>query len=64
VYVVPELRGRGVYSGLYSHVRLLVEAASVRGIRLYVDKRNTVAQDVYTRLGMNGEHYLVFEWMK
>ena len=64
VYVIPELRGRGVYSGLYSYVRLLVEAAEVRGIRLYVDKRNTVAQDVYTRLGMNGEHYLVFEWMK
>jgi RimJ/RimL family protein N-acetyltransferase len=36
----------------------------VRGIRLYVDKRNTRAQQVYARLGMNGEHYQVFEWMK
>jgi len=29
-----------------------------------LDKRNTPAQEVYTKLGMNGEHYLVFEWMK
>jgi|SRR3954447_2960705 len=65
VYVVPELRGRGVYAGLYKHVQGIVEAdSSLRGIRLYVDRRNTVAQQVYTRLGMNGEHYLVFEWMK
>jgi ribosomal protein S18 acetylase RimI-like enzyme len=37
---------------------------AVRGIRLYVDRRNTRAQQVYTRLGMDGEHYQVFEWMK
>jgi GNAT superfamily N-acetyltransferase len=65
VYVVPSHRGRRIYAGLYQHVQALVEAQpSLRGIRLYVDKRNTVAQEVYTRLGMNGEHYLVFEWMK
>ncbi len=64
VYVVPELRGRGVYAGLYAHIRLIVEQSTVRGVRLYVDKRNTAAQKVYTKLGMNGEHYLVFEWMK
>jgi GNAT superfamily N-acetyltransferase len=65
VYVVPDLRGRGVYAGLYRHVQQIVDAdSSLRGIRLYVDRRNTVAQQVYTRLGMNGEHYLVFEWMK
>ena len=65
VYVVPGLRGRGVYAGLYKHVQTLVEAdPALRGIRLYVDRRNTGAQQVYTRLGMNGEHYLVFEWMK
>jgi RimJ/RimL family protein N-acetyltransferase len=37
---------------------------AIRGIRLYVDRRNTAAQQVYSRLGMNGEHYQVFEWMK
>jgi GNAT superfamily N-acetyltransferase len=65
VYVLPELRGRGVYAGLYQHVRAIVEGdPALRGIRLYVDRRNNVAQQVYTKLGMNGEHYLVFEWMK
>lgn len=65
VYVQPEARGQGVYAGLYAHVKALVQNdADLRGIRLYVDKRNTRAQTVYTRLGMNGEHYQVFEWMK
>ena len=65
VYVVPEARGRRVYAGLYEHVKQLAAADdAIRGIRLYVDRRNTRAQEVYTRLGMNGEHYQVFEWMK
>ena len=65
VYIVPDLRGRGVYAGLYGHIQAMVGAdPSLRGIRLYVDRRNTSAQQVYTRLGMDGEHYQVFEWMK
>lgn len=65
VYVIPEFRRQGVYAGLYAHVKGMVDAEpSIRGIRLYVDDRNTSAQEVYTRLGMNGEHYKVFEWMK
>jgi ribosomal protein S18 acetylase RimI-like enzyme len=59
------MRGQRVYAGLYEHVKHLAESdGDVRGIRLYVDRRNTRAQEVYTRLGMNGEHYQVFEWMK
>ena len=65
VYVAPQARGQGVYKGLYAYVQELANAdEDVRGIRLYVDKRNTRAQQVYTKLGMNGEHYQVFEWMK
>jgi len=65
VYVVPESRQQRVYAGLYSHVQEFVKADdSIRGIRLYVDRRNVRAQQVYTKLGMNGEHYQVFEWMK
>ena len=65
VYVVPGARKKGVYAGLYRHVQDLARAdANVRGIRLYVDRRNGAAQEVYARLGMNGEHYRVFEWMK
>jgi GNAT superfamily N-acetyltransferase len=65
VYVRAEYRRQGVYAGLYRYVKELAEREkNVGGIRLYVDKRNAVAQQVYSRLGMNGEHYVVFEWMK
>jgi ribosomal protein S18 acetylase RimI-like enzyme len=65
VYVCPEFRQQRVYAGLYEHVQRMVNADdSLRGIRLYVDRRNTRAQSVYKKLGMNGEHYQVFEWMK
>ena len=65
VYVRPEMRGRRIYAGLYEHVKSIAASdPRVRGIRLYVDRRNTAAQEVYRRMGMNGEHYLVFEWMK
>lgn len=65
VYVLPEARGRGIYRALYEHLRARVEASpDLRGIRLYVDRRNTAAQGVYARLGMTREHYEMFEWMK
>jgi predicted GNAT family acetyltransferase len=65
VFVIPEFRRRGVYAGLYAHVKRFVEPdPAIRGIRLYVDNRNATAQQVYARLGMEGEHYRVFEWMK
>jgi GNAT superfamily N-acetyltransferase len=65
VYVRPAHRRRGVYARMYEFVRAAAASdPSVRGIRLYVDRRNTLAQDVYRRCGMNGEHYLVYEWMK
>jgi ribosomal protein S18 acetylase RimI-like enzyme len=65
VYVVPEERGRGVYRALYERVRRQVEASDdLKGIRLYVEKRNAGAQRVYERLGMTREHYDLFEWLK
>jgi GNAT superfamily N-acetyltransferase len=65
VYVVPPVRKQGVYAGLYRYLQTLAKADErVRGIRLYVDRRNAPAHQVYTRLGMDGEHYRVFEWMK
>jgi len=65
VYVDSLFRKRGVYSALYSHVKALVAGdVSLKGIRLYVDESNKKAMEVYARLGMNGEHYRVFEWMK
>ena len=65
VYVLPDFRGQRVYAGLYAYVRDLAMADDhIKGIRLYVDERNKRAQAVYARLGMIGEHYRVFEWMK
>jgi ribosomal protein S18 acetylase RimI-like enzyme len=65
VFVVPEARGRGVYKSLWEHLRARVEASpDLKGIRLYVDKRNRAAQRVYERLGMTREHYELFEWLK
>jgi len=65
VYVEPEFRGRGVFRLLYDHIQQRARAdSSVRGLRLYVDKTNKPAQQAYEKLGMNGEHYRVFEWMK
>lgn len=65
VYVVPEARRKGVYRALYERILNLVERdETIAGVRLYVDRRNTPAQDVYRRLGMNGDHYQMFEKMK
>lgn len=65
VYVHPDFRKHGVYKALYTHLKTMVtEARDLRGLRLYVDKTNTRAQQVYESLGMNGEHYHLFEWMK
>lgn len=65
VYVDSQYRKMGIYGTLYSHIRSLVAVdETLKGIRLYVDESNTAAREVYARLGMNGEHYRVFEWMK
>ncbi|HYO13163.1 MAG TPA: GNAT family N-acetyltransferase [Thermoanaerobaculia bacterium] len=65
VYVLPEERGHGVYRALYEHLRRRVEDdPGLKGLRLYVDRRNTAAQRVYERLGMTSEHYLTYEWLK
>lgn len=65
VYVLPRFRKKGVFRKLFE---LLLEEVreddTIGGIRLYVDRSNKQAQSVYTRLGMDGEHYQVFEWMK
>jgi GNAT superfamily N-acetyltransferase len=63
VYVVPGARKQGVFRELYHHVRREAQAAGAGGIRLYVDVGNSRAQVVYAALGMNGDHYRVFEDM-
>ncbi|HHV39825.1 MAG: GNAT family N-acetyltransferase [Bacteroidales bacterium] len=65
VYVVPSYRGQGVYKAMYSYLQQQVRRSKdVKGIRLYVDKENRTARNVYDRLGMSHEHYVTYEWMK
>ena len=63
VHVAPEARRRGVFRALYDTARREARAAGAGGLRLYVDTSNTAAQAVYAALGMNGNHYRVFEDM-
>lgn len=65
VYVRPEYRKRSIFSKLYKHIqKMVIDNPNLRGIRLYADKTNTSAHDVYEHLGMTAEHYQMYEWMK
>lgn len=63
MHVDAAARRHGVFRTLYVSVRQQAQAAGAGGLRLYVDTRNTAAQAVYRSLGMNGDHYRVFEDM-
>ncbi len=65
VYVKPAYRRKGVFRKMYEHIKKTVLTnKQLAGIRLYVDKTNLPAQSVYNAIGMNGEHYHLYEWMK
>ena len=65
VYVKSEYRGQGVFKKLFNHVKSIMEdEKSIRGIRLYAEKENIRAHQVYKSLGMNNDHYYLFELMK
>ena len=62
VYVRPGFRRRGVYRAMHRAVREIAGAmAGVCGIRLYVERENTSAQDVYRAMGMEETPYRLFE---
>jgi len=62
VYVVPEMRNKGVYKALYQKVKELAASDKrVRGFRLYVDKDNERAIEVYKKMGMTETNYLLYE---
>ena len=65
VYILPERRGQGIYRRLYEFVLSKAnENNEVCGFRLYVEKENINARQVYEKLGMEESHYLMFEAMK
>ena len=63
VHVAPEARRHGVFRALYAFVRQEARASGAGGLRLYVHNGNERAQAVYSALGMDGDHYRVFEDM-
>lgn len=62
VYILPEGRGKKIYSRLYDFVKAKAdEQGNVCGFRLYVERENTHAQKVYESVGMHQPHYLMYE---
>lgn len=65
VYVTPTHRRRGIFGALYGHLKERVQSdPALGGLRLFVERDNHTAQQTYTQMGMDGEHYRMFEWMK
>jgi ribosomal protein S18 acetylase RimI-like enzyme len=65
VYVKESFRKHGVFKTMFESLWKRIESdPMIAGLRLYADKTNTRAQKVYQSLGMNGDHYTVFEKMK
>ena len=62
VYVKPENRLHGIYRALNEEVLSLAKNnGNICGIRLYVDRDNTIAQRVYHNLGMSTSNYDMYE---
>lgn len=64
VYVLPEFRKKGIFKALYNYIQnQSLSDNNIKGIRLYVEKKNIPAQAVYEKLGMDAEHYQLYEWL-
>ncbi len=62
VYVVSSARKQGIFRLLYDNViSLAKQSGDAAGVRLYVEKDNHGAQEVYRKLGMSETAYRVFE---
>lgn len=62
VYVTKEFRQRGVFRLLYEHVEGLAgKRKDVCGLRLYMEKENDRARNVYEKMGMKLTPYVLFE---
>ena len=62
LYVLPEHRRKGIFRSLYDHIVATAKASGdVCGIRLYVERTNHRAKDVYVNVGMELSHYDMFE---
>ena len=62
VYIDKKYRNKKVFSQLYRTViKIALSKKSVGGIRLYVEKHNNSAKQVYESLGMKKTPYEIYE---
>lgn len=62
LYVLPSFRRQGVFRQMYVWLKEeIANQDTVAGIRLYVDLGNINAQKAYESMGMNGNHYRLYE---
>ncbi len=65
LYVIYGYRRQGVFRQMYAWLLERINGDdTVGGIRLYVDLTNLNAQKVYETIGMDGNHYRFYEFMK
>ena len=62
VFVETNNRRKGVYSAMYKKIVDMAGCeGNVCGLRLYVDRDNLSAKQVYSHLGMSQSHYDLYE---
>ena len=65
VYVNKEFREMGVFKALYKFIRDIADNDNnICGIRLYVEKENTIAKKTYKNIGMKECNYYIYEYDK
>jgi len=64
VYVLPSYRRKGIFRKMYSFIKEEGEKQGIAGLRLYVESNNKKAMATYEALGMQSEHYTLYEWLK
>ena len=64
-YVNKEFRGMGVFKALYKFIRDIADNDNnICGIRLYVEKENTIAKKTYKNIGIKEFNYYIYEYDK
>ena len=62
VFIDANWRRKGVYRSMYDYVVNVAKSRKdICGIRLYVERTNTIAQETYKDLGMTHSHYDLYE---
>jgi len=62
VYIRPEYRETGLFISLYRQIKELAHKdGNICGLRLYVDKDNSAAQQAYHNSGLDKSNYTIYE---